>query len=123
MGSEPHVHSTRSRESFRIASDVSFACVQIFFLTIFGHSGHVAMCYWVKSCGLPQDGHARHTNYGSAGLCLPGKSMFAWSKTTAPSWPKVVRPVANDKDVAIALPVAVAGHMAYSWLKFARLTT
>ena len=38
--------------------------------------------------------------YGSAGLCLPGKSMFTWSKTTASSWPKVVRPVANGKDVA-----------------------
>ena len=38
--------------------------------------------------------------YGSAGLCLPGKSMFARSKTIAPSWPKVVRPVADGKDVA-----------------------
>ena len=59
------------------------------------------MCYWVKSCGLPQDGHARHTNSTVRLDCAYRvKSMFARSKTTAPSWPKVVRPVANDKDVA-----------------------
>ena len=38
--------------------------------------------------------------YVSAGLCLPGKSMFARLKTIAPSWPKVVRPVADGEDVA-----------------------
>ena len=38
--------------------------------------------------------------YGSAGLCLPGKSIFARPKTIAPSWPKVVCPVADGKDVA-----------------------
>ena len=38
--------------------------------------------------------------YGSAGLCLPGKSIFARPKMIAPSWPKVVRPVADGKDVA-----------------------
>ena len=38
--------------------------------------------------------------YRSAGLCLLGKSMFAQPKMIAPSWPKVVRPVADGKDVA-----------------------
>ena len=38
--------------------------------------------------------------YGSAGLCSPGKSMFMRPKMIAPSWPKVVYPVADGKDVA-----------------------
>ena len=37
---------------------------------------------------------------GSAELCLPGKSIFARPKTIAPSWPKVVYPIADGKDVA-----------------------
>ena len=53
--------------------------------------------------------------YRSAGLCLLGnmdniisdnkvsmlgKSMFARPKMIAPSWPKIVRPVADGKDLA-----------------------
>ena len=38
--------------------------------------------------------------YGLATLCLPGKSMFMRQKMIAPSWPKVVHPVADTKDVA-----------------------
>ena len=38
--------------------------------------------------------------YCLAGLCLPGKSIFARPKMIAPSWPKVVRPVAGGKVVA-----------------------
>ena len=37
--------------------------------------------------------------YRLAGLCLPGESMFAQPKTIAPSWPKIIRPVADGKDV------------------------
>ena len=36
----------------------------------------------------------------TAGLCLPDKLMFARPKMIAPSWPKVVSPVADGKDVA-----------------------
>ena len=32
--------------------------------------------------------------------CLPGKSIFARPKMIGPSWPKVVRPVADGKYVA-----------------------
>ena len=38
--------------------------------------------------------------YCLAGLCLPGKSIFARPKMIAPSWPKVVRPIAGGKVVA-----------------------
>ena len=38
--------------------------------------------------------------YCSAGLYLPGKSIFARPKMIAPTWPKVVRPVADHNDVA-----------------------
>ena len=80
---------------------VCFACVNIFSLTLFGDSGHVAKCFSVICRGVPQDGHARPTN--STVLCLPGKSMFVRSKMIAPSWPKVVRPVADGKDLATRL--------------------
>ena len=46
--------------------------------------------------------------YCSAGLCLPGNAR---PKTIAPSWPKVVRPVADGKDVA-----SCACQLIYSWL-------
>ena len=52
--------------------------------------------------------------YGSAGLCLPGKSMFARSKTIAHSWPKVVHPIADAVMVKMLLPMAC--QLAYSWL-------
>ena len=41
-----------------------------------------------------------YKRYCLAGPCLPGKSNFARPKMIAPSWPKVVRPVADDKVVA-----------------------
>ena len=31
-------------------------------LTLFSDSGHIAWCNSIKSCGLPQDDHARSTN-------------------------------------------------------------
>ena len=38
--------------------------------------------------------------YSFAGLCSPGKSMFAWPKMIAPSLPKLVRPFVDGSDVA-----------------------
>ena len=38
--------------------------------------------------------------YCSAGLCLPGKSMFARPKIIALSWPKIVCPVVDGKHLA-----------------------
>ena len=78
------------------------------FLTLFSDSDHVARCYYVKSCGLPQDDLVRPTAYilyCLAGLWLPGKSMFTRPKMMAPSWPKVICPIADGKDVAVDWPI------------------
>ena len=93
--------STRARESFRMASGRIFRVRQNFLsysLRRLRPRRHVLLSHklWPPSRWSCK----AYKLYGSAGLCLPGKSMFARSKTIAPSWPKVVRPVADGKDVA-----------------------
>ena len=93
--------STRARESFRMASGRIFR-VRLNFLS---HSlrrlrlrRHVLLS---RKLWPPSRWSCKaYKLYCSAGLCLPGESIFARSKTIAPSWPKVVRPVADGKDVA-----------------------
>ena len=93
--------STRARESFRMASGRIFRVRQNFLsysLRRLRPRRHVLLSHklWPPSRWSCK----AYKLYGSAGLCLPGKSMFAQSKTIAPSWPKVVRPVADGQDVA-----------------------
>ena len=40
----------------------------------------------------------------TAVLCLPSKSMFARPKMIVPSWPKIICPVADGKDVTTRGP-------------------
>ena len=93
--------STRARESFRMASRrifrVHLNCLS-YSLQRFRPCRHVLLSQklWPPSRWSCK----AYKPYGSAGLCLPGKSMFSWPKMIAPSWPKVVRPVADGKDVA-----------------------
>ena len=106
--------STRARELFRMASGRIFR-VRLNFLS---HSlrrlrppRHVLLSQklWPPSRWSCK----AYKLYRSAGLCLPGKSMFTRPKTIAPSWPKVVCPVADDKDVARC---GLSIGLVYSWL-------
>ena len=54
----PSEVSTQARESSYGISHVRLN----FFLTLFSDSGHIPGCYCFKSCGLPQDDHARPAN-------------------------------------------------------------
>ena len=93
--------SERARESFHMASGCIFR-VRLNFLSYslrrFRPRRHVLLSQklWPPSRWLCK----AYKLYRSAGLCLPGKSMFARPKMIAPSWPNVVRPVTDGKDVA-----------------------
>ena len=95
--------STRARESFRVASGRIFR-VRLNFLSYslprLRPRRHVlpSQKLWPPSRWSCK----AYKLYCSAGLCLPGtcKSIFARPKTIASSWPKVVRPDADGKDVA-----------------------
>ena len=90
-----------ARESFRMASGRIFR-VRLNFLSYslrrLRPRRHVFLGQ--KLCPPSRWSCKAYKLYRSAGLCLPGKSMFARPKMIAPSWPKVVRPVADGKDVA-----------------------
>ena len=93
--------STRARELFRMASGRIFR-VRLNFISYslrrLRPRRHVLLSQklWPPSRWSCK----AYKLYCSAGLCLPGKSIFARPKTIAPSWPEVVRPVADGKDVA-----------------------
>ena len=93
--------STRAQESFRMASWRIFR-VRLNFLSYslrrLRPRRHVLLS---RKLWAPSRWSCKaYKLYRSAGLCLPGKSMFARPKMIAHSWPKVVRPVADGKDVA-----------------------
>ena len=93
--------STRARESFRMASWPIFR-VRLNFLSYslrrLRPRRHVLLS---RKLWAPSRWSCKAYKLdGSAELCLPGKSIFARPKTIAPSWPKVVCPIADGKDVA-----------------------
>ena len=93
--------STRARESFRMASWRIFCvCLNFLSYSLRRLRPHRHMLLSRKLWAPSRWSCKAYKLYCSAGLCLPGKSIFVRPKMIAPSWPKVVRPIADGKDVA-----------------------
>ena len=91
---------------------VSFACVKFFFLTLFGDSGHVAKYFWVISCGLPRDGHARPTNSTVLLDCAYRENQCSRGQKRS----HLLGPKLFVLSLMVKMLLAVACQLVYSWL-------
>ena len=85
--------------------------VRLNLLTLFDDSGHVAMCCWVKSCGLPQDGHARPTN----STVLLDCAYRANQCSRGQKWSHLLGPKLFVLSLIKKMLLDVACQLVYSW--------